>query len=137
MTRLIAFLFGAALFAIVPLAPARATDARETAIRDVISRQLEAIGNNDAEAAFAFASPKIQSMFGEPWTFMVMVARGFPHIYRSSGHRFLNVVETGPLPLQRVLIESAKGSVIVRYEMIEIDGQWRINGCQIEKVDEA
>ena len=39
--------------------------------------------------------------------------------------------------MQRVLIESEKGSVIVRYEMIEIDGNWRINGCMIEKVDDA
>ncbi len=137
MTRRLAFLSGVLMIAFAALAPVRAVDAREMAIRDVISRQLEALNNNDADSAFAYASPAIQSVFGQPWSFMAMVARGFPHIYRSSGHKFLNVDATGPLPLQRVLIESAKGAVIVRYEMIEIDGQWRINGCQIEKMDEA
>jgi Domain of unknown function (DUF4864) len=114
-----------------------ADDARPDAIHDVITRQLDAIKKDDADAAFAIASPTIQTMFGSPATFMSMVERGYPQIFRSIGHKFLNIDETDGLVRQRVLIESEKGSVIVRYEMIEIDGHWRINGCMIEKVDEA
>jgi hypothetical protein len=133
------FLF-ALLLLLAPLAmppAALADEASDAAIHDVITRQLEAIKKDDATAAFAMAAPNIQSMFGDPATFMSMVERGYPQIYRSTGHKFLNIdTSTGRL-MQRVLIESVKGSVVVRYEMIEIDGVWRINGCMIEKVDAA
>lgn len=117
--------------------PAAAEEARDTAIHEVVTRQLDAIKKDDATAAYAIASPAIQMMFGNSAAFMSMVQRGFPQIYRSIGHKFLNIDTSAGTVMQRVLIESEKGSVIVRYEMIEIDGNWRINGCMIEKVDDA
>ena len=124
-----------ALFTMAPIAVAE--EASEAAIHDVITRQLNAIKKDDASEAFAIASPDIQTIFGTSATFMSMVQRGFPQIYRSVGHRFLNIdTSTGKLK-QRVLIESAHSSVVVQYDMIEIDGHWRIDGCVIEKVDEA
>ncbi len=131
------FAFLLLLAPLVPPPAARADDASDAAIHSVITRQLEAIKKDDAAAAYAIAAPNIQTMFGDQATFMSMVQRGYPQIYRSTGHKFLNIdTSTGRL-MQRVLIESEKGSVIVRYEMIEIDGIWRINGCMIEKVDAA
>ncbi len=109
----------------------------DTAIREVISQQLNAINNDDGQAAFAIASPNIQTMFGSPATFMSMVERGYPQIYRSRSHRFLNIDDSSGTLQQRVLVEGETGSVIVRYEMIEIDGRWRINGCIIEKVEDV
>ncbi len=109
----------------------------DTAIREVISQQLNAINNDDGQAAFAIASPNIQTMFGSPATFMSMVERGYPQIYRSRSHRFLNIDDSSGTLQQRVLVEGETGSVIVRYEMIEIDGRWRINGCRIEKVEDV
>ena len=131
------------LFALVALLilnatpPAFAEEARDTVIHEVVTRQLDAIKKDDAPAAYAIASPTIQMMFGNSAAFMSMVQRGFPQIYRSIGHKFLNIDTSAGTVMQRVLIESEKGSVIVRYEMIEIDGNWRINGCMIEKVDDA
>jgi len=109
-----------------------AHSATETAIRDVIGRQLEAMNRGDGVAAFAFASPAIQSIFGDAANFMRMVERGYPQIYRSRQHRFLQLDSTGGERIQRVLIESDAGTIIARYEMVEIDGTWRINGCTIE-----
>jgi hypothetical protein len=117
--------------------PAVADEANDSAIHEIIARQLEAFRKDDATAAFAIAAPNIQTMFGDPATFMSMVERGYPQIYRSTGHKFINIDTTTGKLMQRVLIESEKGSVIVRYEMIEIDGAWRINGCMIEKVEAA
>ena len=114
-----------------------AEEASEAAIHDVITRQLDAIKKDDASEAFAIASPDIQTIFGTSATFMSMVQRGFPQIFRSVGHRFLNIDRSTGKLKQRVLIESAQSSVVVQYDMIEIDGHWRINGCVIEKVDEA
>ena len=124
-----------ALFTMAPIAVAE--EASETAIHDVITRQLDAIKKDDASEAFSIASPDIQTIFGNSAMFMSMVQRGFPQIYRSVGHKFLNIDTSAGKLKQRVLIESEKGSVIVQYDMIEIDGHWRINGCLIEKVDEA
>ena len=109
-----------------------AQSAIDTAIRDVIGGQLEAMNRGDGVAAFAFASPGIQAIFGDAQAFMRMVERGYPQIYRSRQHRFLQLDSTGGERIQRVLIESDAGTIIARYEMVEIDGIWRINGCTIE-----
>jgi len=114
-----------------------AQSATETAIRDVIGRQLEAMNRGDGVAAFAFASPAIQSIFGDAANFMRMVERGYPQIYRSRRHRFLQLDRSGAELIQRVLIESDSGSVVARYEMLKIEGTWRINGCTIEPPEAA
>ena len=110
---------------------------QETAIRGVISRQLEAMNRGDGVAAFALASPAIQSLFGDATNFMRMVERGYPQVYRSRNHRFLKLDNLEGRLVQRVLIESNAGTVVARYEMVEIDGAWRINGCTIEQTEGA
>jgi uncharacterized protein DUF4864 len=114
-----------------------AQSAMEMATRDVIGRQLEAMNHGDGVAAFAFASPAIQTIFGDAANFMRMVERGYPQIYRSRRHRFLQFDSSGGELIQRVLIESDSGTVVARYEMVEIDGAWRINGCTIEQTEGA
>jgi hypothetical protein len=128
------------LAAIVLLAIAStaiAQSPQETAIRGVIARQLEAMNRGDGAAAFAQASPAIQSLFGDAANFMRMVERGYPQVYRSRSHRFLKLDSTEGRLIQRVLIESDTGTVVARYEMVEIDGAWRINGCSIEQTEGA
>jgi Domain of unknown function (DUF4864) len=129
------------LAAIVLLAIAATTavaqSPQETAIRGVIARQLEAMNRGDGAAAFALASPAIQSIFGDAANFMRMVERGYPQVYRSRSHRFLKLDSTQGRLVQRILIESDTGTVVARYEMVEIDGAWRINGCSIEQTEGA
>jgi uncharacterized protein DUF4864 len=129
------------LAAIVLLAIASTTalaqSPQETAIRGVIARQLEAMNRGDGVAAFALASPAIQSIFGDAANFMRMVERGYPQVYRSRSHRFLQLDSTQGRLIQRVLIESDTGTVLARYEMVEIGGVWRINGCSIEQTEGA
>jgi hypothetical protein len=131
-TRII---FAVMVLAWAPVAFAEAPN--ETAIRAVITTQLEAMNRGDATAAFAIASPAIQSHFGDAATFMAMVEKGYPQVYRSRGHRFLKLDTVDGRLIQRVMIESEKGMVVARYEMVEIDGTWRINGCALEKTDGA
>jgi len=128
------------LAAIVLLAIAStaiAQSPQETAIRGVIARQLEAMNRGDGVTAFALASPAIQSIFGDAVNFMRMVERAYPHVYRSRSHRFLKLDSSQGRLTQRVLIESGAGTVVARYEMVEIDGGWRINGCSIEQTEGA
>jgi Domain of unknown function (DUF4864) len=101
----------------------------EAKIPEVITRQLDAMHRDDAAAAFAIASPAIQSIFQDAPTFMRMVQLGFPQLYRSRNHRFLKLDTSDGRLIERVLIESDVGTVVARYELVEIDGLWRINGC--------
>ena len=103
----------------------------------MIARQLDAMNRGDHAAAFAIASPTIQTMFGDAPNFMRMVELGYPQVFRSRSHRFLRLDTTDGQLIQRVLIESDAGTVVARYEMVEIDGVWRINGCSIEKPEGA
>ena len=123
------------LLAWSPIALAQSPD--EARIHDVITRQLDAMNHDDEAAAFAVASPKIQTLFKDAQTFMRMVQRGYPQVFRSRSHRFLNVDRSDGRLIQRVLIEGESGTVIARYEMIEIDGNWRINGCALEGTQDA
>src|SRR5260221_652613 len=56
--------------------------ADQSAIRGVISDQIEAFRHDDGTAAFGFAAPNIQAMFGTVDNFMGMVRRGYPPVYR-------------------------------------------------------
>jgi hypothetical protein len=109
----------------------------ETPIRDVITRQLDAMKRGDETAAFAIASLAIQAMFLGAPTFMRMVRLGYPQVYRSRSHRFLELDHSDGRLIQRVLIESGINTVVARYEMIQIDGLWRINGCTLEQAEGA
>jgi hypothetical protein len=66
---------------------------------------------------------------------MRMVELGYPQVYRSRGHRFLQLDASQGRLIQRVLIESDAGTVVARYDMVEVDGAWRINGCSLEPTE--
>jgi len=136
MRRFAHFMLGVVLLAWAPAAMAQAPN--ESAIREVITRQLEAMRRGDGVAAFAIASPAIQGMFGDDAErFMGMVERSFPQVFRSRSHRFLKLENTDGKLMQGVLIESDSGTAVARYEMVVIDGIWRINGCFLDKADGA
>ena len=109
----------------------------DAGIRSVITAQLEALKRGDGEAAFAIASPAIQEIMQDVPAFMALVAKGYPQLLQSNRHRFLKLERVGGTLVERVMIESDKGSVVARYEMIEIDGHWRINGCTLEERQDA
>ena len=118
-------------------ASAFAQKSPDTDIRAVITRQLDAMKKGDEAAAFAIASPMIQQMFQTPRTFMSMVESGYPQVLKSRNVRFLALAEVEGRLMQRVVIESDAGTVIGNYEMVQIDGTWRINGCMFEKRGDA
>ena len=89
--------------------------------------------SDDAAAAFALASPAIQARFGDAAKFMALLQQSFPQVRHSRSHRFINLDQSRGKLIQRVLIESETGIVVARYEMVLIDDQWRINGCELEK----
>ncbi|HSF95299.1 MAG TPA: DUF4864 domain-containing protein [Thermohalobaculum sp.] len=101
-------------------------------IRAVIEAQLDALGASDLEAAFAHASPMIQSKFGSPENFGRMVRAGYPMIWRPAGYQMLDLVQTGRGPVQMVLFQDQQGRFYqAAYEMTLVDGVWRIDGVYL------
>lgn len=124
-----------ALALLSPTAP-RADSGSE--IRAVIAAQIEAFRRDDWEAAFAFASPAIRSMFRTADRFGGMVRQGYPMVWRPAR------IEPGPLadgprgPVQTMFIEDARGVLHeAEYEMQQVSGSWRINGVRIRRAEGA
>ncbi len=131
-------LAAAALLVVVGTINVDADDGEKGAIRDVISRQLDAFRRDDGVTAFGFASPQIQGKFGTPEFFMEMVKRGYPQVYRSKSAKFLGLKTIGDRIVQRVILESlGNDAVIAQYFMKKIDGRWRISGCVLVKPGEG
>lgn len=111
--------------------PARAADGDAVGIRAAIEAQLAAFVADDAAKAYSFASPAIQSMFGTPEDFLMMVQTNYPVVYRPASVLFrpLQVVD-GEL-IQVVQMSDAEGRVWLAFYKMQkqADGAWRIDGC--------
>ena len=105
----------------------------KAAIRGVIGQQLEALGRDDGPAAFGYASPGIQGMFGTPERFLEMVRRGYPAVHRPRSVEYGDLVEEGGRIVQQVEVVGADGQPqLALYDMERSpDGIWRIAGCTL------
>ena len=76
------------------------SSADRAAIREVIQSQVDAFQRDDGPAAFGYASPSIQGMFGSPDIFMDMVRQGYQPVYRPRAFDFraLAIDTTTPVP---------------------------------------
>jgi hypothetical protein len=128
--RLILFGLLSALIAALAWQATRPSD--EDGIRLAITAQLEAFHQDDPDAEFAIAAPGIQAKHQNAEAFSNMVALAYPQAYRPRKVTFLDLVETSDRLLQKVLLTGQEGGeVLALYEMVKIDGVWRINGCML------
>jgi len=136
--RVLAFLLALALAWPAVAQEAPLSDSDRAAIRDVISRQVEAFRRDDGDAAFSFASPDVQRLFGTAQTFMDMVRKGYRPVYRPRVFDFGNIVEMNGQPTQRVHVVGPDGRrVNALYPMTRLpDGSWRIDGCFLQAPEE-
>lgn len=109
-----------------------------SAIRDVIQGQIDAFGRDDADAAFAYASPAIRSLFGQSAVFMDMVRQGYPPVYRPQMFEFGDIVALNGQLTQKVHVVGPDGRPVTAfYPMTRLpDGTWRIDGCYLQAPDE-
>ena len=133
ITRLV-FVACLAVFGLVNVA--QADDAGD--IQTVISSQLDAFREDNGEAAFVHAAPKIKSMFGTKERFMEMVRTGYPPVYRSSNISFGELSPSGDGFRQEVFMTDPKGqSWIATYTLErQPDGTMKITGVTLKKSDE-
>jgi len=112
--------------------------ADQAAIRDVIQGQVEAFRRDDGDAAFGYASPMIQGMFGEANVFMDMVRQGYRPVYRPRTFDFREIIELHGEIAQKVHVVGPDGRPVTAvYPMTQLpDGSWRIDGCYLQAPDE-
>ena len=114
------------------------SDADRAAIRQVIQAQVDAFRRDDGDAAFEYASPAIQGMFGSPEIFMDMVRQGYQPVYRPRAFDFREIVSLHGQPAQKVHVIGPDGRPVTAiYPMRQLpDGTWRIDGCFLQAPEE-
>ena len=116
-----------AVLALVPKAMAQ-----EAPIRETIQSQIDALQKDDFAQAFTFASPNIQSLFGTPENFGLMVRQGYPMVHRPADVKMLDLRTVDGRLWQRVMITDQQGRThMLDYQMIETAEGWQINGVQL------
>lgn len=104
-------------------------EAQEEEIAAVISGQLVALAESDFGTAYKFASPSVQAQVPTTDDFAAMVKGSFPMMLAVSEVDFVDFFPTQRSILQRVKITKEDGTNYwFAYEMIVVNGAWRING---------
>jgi uncharacterized protein (DUF1499 family) len=113
--------------------PSTLPAAEQEAIRLVVETQLGAFACDDAETAFAQASPGIRKRYGSPEAFLLGVGRFYAPVYRQRDFRFAGLVEEHGVPVLRVLLRHESGAAVLALYAMEKqpDGAWRISGCSL------
>jgi uncharacterized protein DUF4864 len=128
---------GLALLTLAATAGGQGADPRADMARTVLD-QLAAFRRDDWTAAYAHASAAIQSRF-DLEAFRQMVTGGYAPIARSTSASVSHVEVVDPSHgLVEVRVEGANGETIdALYELVDEQGQWRINGVLTRSVDGA
>jgi Domain of unknown function (DUF4864) len=108
-------------------------EADEAAIRRVIATQLQALADDDADAAFATATPEVRAAIGEPGRFLAMVRGAYPMVFRPGAVLFLKPEEDAGTVTQMVSITDTLEKTWLAVFAVERqpDASWRIRGCSV------
>lgn len=118
-----------ALMAGLARAQSPATNEDQAGIEALISGQFADFQKGDLEAAFDKASPMIRQMFQTPGRFGDMVRGSYPAIWAGEDVTFLGLRNEDGRLLQRLRLRGPDGVLaFFDYEVIRMDGVWRING---------
>jgi len=114
------------------------SNADRTAIRQVIQAQVDAFRRDDGAAAFGYASPTIQGLFGSADVFMDMVRQGYQPVYRPKVFEYREIVTLHGQVTQKVHVVGPDGRPVTAfYPMTQLpDGSWRIDGCYLQAPEE-
>ena len=129
-------LIAAVLFAFASSATA---DDLTAAARGVIRAQEQALGQDDAAAAYSYASPGVQAIFPQADIFMSMVQKAYPPVYRHKSFEFGETRADGDRIAQQVHIVDANGEAWEALYTLErqADGSLKITGCSLLKAGQS
>jgi Domain of unknown function (DUF4864) len=101
----------------------------------VIRSQEQAFARDDADTAYTFAAPSIQSVFRTSESFMYMVRNGYAPVYRHQSFEFGEAKFVDGKIVQAVHIIDAEGAAweALYYLEPQGDGSLKISGCILKK----
>src|SRR5579872_312154 len=125
------------LFLAFAAAPAFAHEAGGMEARAVIQRQLDAFKQNDADGAFAQATPGLKETYSDPRRFMESVRSGDTPFFKRRMIEYHDFVASGDDAAQSVVLIDDDSSVwTVVYKLArQPDGSWLIDGVILVKSD--
>ena len=128
---------GLALLTLAATSAGQGTDPRAEMARTVLD-QLAAFRRDDWAAAYAYASSAIRSRFDQE-AFRQMVTGGYAPIARSATATVSHVEVVDPgRGLVEVRVEGTDGEIVdALYELVDEQGQWRVNGVLTRPVEGA
>ena len=102
-------------------------------VREVIVQQLSALAVDDAEKAFATATPEVRQQIGSSNRFLSMVRGAYPMVYRPESVRFHKPEADEGSVLQMVEITDKNNKSWLALFALEQqpDASWRISGCVV------
>ena len=108
-------------------------EAESVAVRQVVIAQLQAFADDDADSAFATATPGVREAIGNPLRFLAMVRGAYPMVYRPATFAFLKPEEDAGTVLQMVTITDSDDKSWIALFALERqpDDSWRISGCVV------
>ncbi|NKB52450.1 MAG: DUF4864 domain-containing protein [Rhizobiaceae bacterium] len=109
----------------------------QTVVQSIIGGQINAFKTRDHEAAFGYAAPSIQQMFGSTDQFIGMVKNGYGAIYGARNWSFGRGEAKGDALIQEVMIIGPQGLDWVALYTLrkQADGTWRIAGVQMKPAE--
>jgi hypothetical protein len=118
--------------------PASAAD-EVAAAQSVIRSQEQALGHDDAAAAYSYAAPAIRQLFPQADIFLSMVQNSYAPIYRHKSFEFGEARAADGRIAQRVHIVDANGEAWEALYTLEAqpDGSLKITGCSLLKAGQA
>lgn len=129
----------ASLFATLVLVAPPLAHAEDPALeaQAVISEQIRALMQDDADKAYSYASPNIRMMYPDKNTFLTMVQQNYQAVYHAGNYAFgrSKLVGGGELVFQEVMITGPDGKDWTAiYEMrLMDDGSYKVNGVKMMK----
>jgi hypothetical protein len=117
------------------VAAASAEELTAARSRAIVERQFDAFDRDDAEAAYALATPAIREMFVDSDRFLAMVRDRYPPVYRHRSVEFGAFKASGDeASLQATLIDNDNVVWTALYSLSrEENGDWLISGCVLVK----
>ena len=109
------------------------TRADREAIHTVIRSQFRAFLADDADGAYSFASPALQSHFLSPEFFLEIFKLAYPAVYRPRAFHFDSLEVAGGQATQKVVIlGEGEFALLAVYELQrQSDGRWLISACDL------
>ncbi len=104
----------------------------------IIAGQLQAFKADNGSEAYSFAAPTVKQVFPDAESFMAMVQRGYPMVYRNQSYEFGALGQDAlGRPTQQVKITGLNGEhYVADYAMQQQpDGSWKIAGCTLMKIE--